>query len=285
MRIIKGQTVLVTGASRGIGVAIATAFAERGLNLVLTARRDVSVAPVAQNLSDRYGITAHPMACDMRNHDQIAALADHCATVLGGIDILVNNAGIDHTMPFDDRSSSDIVDMIETNLTGPMLLAHAIVPAMIARDGGHIVNIASLAGVMPSAYEEPYNASKYGLVGFTKSLRLSAQDQGWPISASAICPGFVSGAGIYEAMKSDYGISAPASMGTVSDEKVAQAVIRAVEKDLPDIVIMRGQPRLLAALAIVAPQFFERIIRWSDSSAPFRTVAQARAASRPLTPR
>ncbi len=285
MRIIKGQTVLVTGASRGIGVAIATAFAERGLNLVLTARRDVSVAPVAQNLSDRYGITAHPMACDMRHHDQIAALADHCATVLGGIDILVNNAGIDHTMPFDDRSSSDIVDMIETNLTGPILLAHAILPAMIARDGGHIVNIASLAGVMPSAYEEPYNASKYGLVGFTKSLRLSAQDQGWPISASAICPGFVSGAGIYEAMKSDYGISAPASMGTVSDEKVAQAVIRAVEKDLPDIVIMRGQPRLLAALAIVAPQFFERIIRWSDSSAPFRTVAQARAASRPLTPR
>ena len=217
------------------------------------------------------------MPADIGDPKSIAELAAKAEEHFGGVDILVNNAGIESTLRYDLRDAEEIRQMIAVNLTGPMELTRIVLPGMIERGRGHIVNIASVAGLMPSAYEEPYTATKYGLVGFTKSLRLTAQDCNWNVGASAICPGFMAGTGIYEDMKNRFGVTAPASMGTMSAERIGPAVIRAIEKDLPDVMLMRGRPRIVAGLATMAPRLFERLVKAVDSGSAFRRIAQERA--------
>lgn len=276
MKIKKGDTAIVTGASRGLGVFVAKALAERGVRLVIAARTGAALDGVAAMLRQSGGEVI-AVTADMGDPKSIAELAGTAAAHFGRIDILVNNAGVESTLRYDLRNADEIRQMIAINLTGPMELARLVLPGMIAAARGHIVNIASVAGLMPSAYEEPYTATKYGLVGFTKSLRLTAQDCNWNVGASAICPGFMAGTGIYEDMKNRFGVTAPASMGTRSAEEIGPAVIRAIEKNLPDVMLMKGRPRVVAGLATMAPRLFERIVKAVDSGSAFRKIAQERA--------
>lgn len=131
---------------------------------------------------------------------------------------------------------------------------------------------------MPTAYEELYSATKHGLVGFTRSLRASAQDMKWPISASAICPGFMDDTGIYVELKAEYKVGAPAWMGAIPAPKLGRAVIRAIENDLPDIIMMRGTPRLFMASLALMPRVYERLQLLLNPFALFRAAAKAKAA-------
>ncbi|MFC3965345.1 SDR family NAD(P)-dependent oxidoreductase [Nocardia jiangsuensis] len=281
MQITPGDTALVTGASRGIGRHIASALAEREVNVVLAARGAEQLNEVARAIRARSRARVTTLPVDLSDREQARALIARAEGAAGPIDLLINNAGVEATDRFDQRGYDDIAAFTDVNLLAPMLLTRAVLPGMIERDRGHIVNMASIAGLLPSAYEEPYNATKFGLIGFTRSLRLTAQDRGWAVSASAICPGFTAGAGMYEDMRAEFGIRAPASMGTLPVERVTEAVLRAVEQDRAETVVMRGAPRLVATAAAASPRVFERIARGLDLAAPFRLMADTRGHTEP----
>lgn len=276
MKIEPGMTALLTGASRGMGVHIAQALAQRGVNLVLAARSAAGLEAVAAELRTQHRIRVRCVPADMADEAALQALVESSLAEFGGIDVLVNNAGLESACRYDQTDPAGLRQMIEVNLLAPMLLSRLALPGMLARGRGHIVNIASVAGLVGSAYEEPYNASKFGLVGFTRALRLTAQDCGWPVSASVICPGFMSGAGMFADMAKQHGVTAPKLVGTVAAEALGPAVIEAIEMDLPDPILMKGTPRMNVALSVLAPRFFEKLTAWLDLSAPFRTAAKAR---------
>ena len=277
MKIEPGQTALVTGASRGMGVIMARALARRGVNLIIAARNAAQLEQVARQLEGEFQVKVAAIAADLGSSADLARLADAVAQ-RGGIDILLNNAGLELACSYEQRELADIEQMIAVNLTGPMLLTRLLLPGMIARGRGHIVNIASVAGMLATAYQEPYCATKAGLIGFTRALRLTAQDRKWPVSASLLSPGFMAGAGMYDDMQREHSVSAHKLIGTVNAEEMGPALIRAIEQDLPDVVLMKGTPRLNAALSAVAPRLYERIMAWMDFGAVFRVVAQRRAA-------
>lgn len=276
MKLKLGHVALVTGASRGLGVHIAGALARKGCDLALTARSEEALAETAGRIAAETGRTVETVVADMSNPDAARLIAERVEARFGRIDVLVNNAGIESTRRYDRHEPSDIEEMVAVNLRAPMLLTRHVLPGMIARRRGHVVNVASVGGLIAAAYEECYNATKFGLIGFTRSLRLSSRECRWGIGASSVCPGFTTGTGIYEAMRRDYGAEAPSLTGTNSAEAVGQAVVRAIERNLPDVVLMRGGQRLNAALSTVFPRTFEHILRWSDAAAPFRTVAAKR---------
>lgn len=277
MKIEPGQTALVTGASRGMGVIMARALARRGVNLIIAARNAAQLEQVARQLEGECKVAVAAIAADLGDSADLARLAGQVQQ-RGGVDILLNNAGLEEACSYERRDPAGIEQMIAVNLTGPMLLSRLLLPGMIARGRGHIVNIASVAGMLASPYQEPYCATKAGLIGFTRALRMTAQDQKWPVSASIISPGFMAGAGMYDDMQREHAVKAHALLGTVDAAEMGPALLRAIEQDLPDVVLMKGTPRLNAAISAMAPRLFERIMAWFDFGAVFRTVAQRRAA-------
>ncbi|WP_293406375.1 SDR family NAD(P)-dependent oxidoreductase [Phenylobacterium sp.] len=271
MKLETGQTALVTGASRGLGVEIARRLAAEGLDLILVARSRDALDQVAGDLRAAGAGQVRVLAADMSDLGSLPDLAQ----AVGAIDVLVNNAGMEAAAAYDERSPAEIADTIAVNLSAPMLLSHALLPGMLARGRGHIVNIASVAGLIAAPFNEPYSATKFGLVGFTRSLRMTARACGWPASASVVCPGFIDGAGMFETLKQDFGVVSD-GMGTAPLHDVGQAVVDAIEQDLPDVIIADGDPRQMAAMAVVQPLAFETASLGAPSTAMFRAVAEAR---------
>jgi len=270
MKLAEGQTALVTGASRGLGVEIARRLAQQGLDLVLAARSWADLQAVAADLRTATGRTVTVFKADMADPAAIADLAER-VEALGGVDVLVNNAGVESTLSFERRTPDEISQTVAINLTGPILLTR-----MLQRGRGHIVNISSAGGLLATPFNEPYSATKFGLVGFTRALRLTAQSLGWPVSASAVCPGFISGAGLFDALQRNYGVSAE-GLGVSPLEDVGTAVLQAIEDDLVDIIVAEGDLRPLAVLAITDPGTFEAGFLQSPGVAMFRSVAQMRS--------
>lgn len=275
MKLEAGMTALVTGASRGMGIHIVHSLAQRGLNLVLAARSAEGLEAVAAGLGSEYRGRVLTVPTDMADETALQVLAETALREFGGVDVLVNNAGIESARSYEQTDPAELRQMIEVNLLAPMLLTRLLLPGMLARGRGHIVNIASMAGLIGTAYEEPYNASKFGLVGFTRGLRLTAQDSGWPVSASVICPGFMSGVGMFADMEKQHAVTAPKLVGTVPAERLGPAVIEVIEKDLPDSILMKGTPRLNVAMSVLAPRFFEKLVSWLNLAGAFRTAAKA----------
>lgn len=176
MKLEPGQVALVTGASRGLGVEIARHLAARGLDLILAARSEAALGAVADELAAAGAGKVEIVAVDVSHGASLAALAQAAMNV----DVLVNNAGVEGAAAYNERTSVEIADTIAVNLTGPMLLSRALLPGMLARGRGHIVNIASVAGLIAVPFNEPYSATKFAMVGFTRSLRLTAKASGWP---------------------------------------------------------------------------------------------------------
>ena len=282
MKIQRGDTALVTGASRGLGVHIARALAQRGMNMVLAARSAAGLETTAQEFRG-LGVEVLTVPTDVGNADATATLVAAAIQKFGRIDVLINNAGIDTPLAFDQRTVAEIGETVQINLVAPIVLCRQVLPHMLRAGRGHIVNVASIAGVMSSPYEDLYVATKHGLVGFTRSLRLSAQDLKWPVSASALCPGFMDDAGMFESMKQNHGAKAPRAVGSMKAEVLGPATIRAIENDLPDVLVMKGAPRISAALQVLLPRLYEIITKRIDAGAPFRVSAAGNAAARART--
>ena len=280
--LLQGKSVLITAAAGGgIGFATARRCLEEGCRgLVISdihpRRLDEAVAALRKDHPQQ---AIHGKLANVAVESEVQALVEEAEQQLGCVDVLLNNAGLESACRYDLADPAGIQQMIAVNLTGPMLLSRLLLPGMIARGRGHIVNIASVAGLMATPYEETYNASKFGLVGFSRALRLTAEDNGWPVGVSVICPGFMAGTGMYHDMQQGHGVSAPAMLGTVDAEQMGPALIRAIENNLPDVVLMKGAPRLSAALGVLAPRLYAWIMHTFKLAAPFKVVAQSKTSA------
>ncbi len=273
MRDLRGRTAIVTGASRGLGPYIARALAAEGVNLSLAARSAGDLERVAEDMR-ALGVRAKAVAGDVTLAGDRARLVEATLAEFGRIDILVNNAGIEVTSHFERQGEEELVQTIDVNLTSAVLLTRQVIPVMLERKAGHVVNMASLAGKVPVPYSVPYAASKAGLVGFTESLRNEFRKRG--VSASVVCPGLVSEAGMYVQMQQDAGVKENFLAGTVTPKKVASDVVKAIRRDRPEMLVYRGPGRLVSAFSEAAPGVFERVFPLFGTFTLFRKIADAR---------
>lgn len=170
-------TVLITGASQGIGKATALLFAQNGYDVVLAAREPDRLHRVAQEIS-ALGREALAVPCDISDLDQVNALAEKAIAGYGNIDVLVNNAGICSTGPFENTSMEDWHKIINVNLWGYIYTTYALLPQFLARGTGTIINVGSFGGKVPLPYMTAYCTSKYAVTGFTETLRLEMEPLG-----------------------------------------------------------------------------------------------------------
>jgi 3-oxoacyl-[acyl-carrier protein] reductase len=186
--VLTGQVAVVTGASRGIGLAIARHLGLMGARLSLCARNEVNLESAASDLRAA-GIQVLARRTDVTRADEVASLVSETQRTLGPVDILVNNAGIGIFGPFMQQTEAEWNATVNTNLKSVFLASQAVAPEMIRRKTGHIINIASLAGKSTFANGAIYCASKWGLLGLTGCMAEELRAHG--IRVSAICPGSV----------------------------------------------------------------------------------------------
>lgn len=186
---LKGKTALVTGATKGIGRGIAEALVRAGVNVCISARREAEIETAVGELSELGEAGVAGAVCDVRDCDEVKALIAHTVTEFGGIDILINNAGIGIFESVEKMSPEDFRAVLETNLFGVFYGCHEAIPIMKKRGGGYIINISSLAGTNAHPQMAAYNASKFGLNGFSEALMQEIRHDG--IKVSYIMPGSV----------------------------------------------------------------------------------------------
>jgi 3-hydroxybutyrate dehydrogenase len=187
---LKDKTALITGGGRGIGRAIAFAFAREGARVALLARTDSEITRVAAEIKSECGSEAVSFACDVSDRESITRAFANVAEKFGrGIDILVNNAGIAESAPLLKTDDEMWLRHIGINLSGTFYATRAALPAMLATGWGRVINIASIAGKTGAPYISAYSASKHGVVGLTRCLALEVATKG--ITVNAICPGYV----------------------------------------------------------------------------------------------
>ena len=272
MKIQATDTVLITGASGGLGTHITREFARRGVRLALTAFPGNDLEELRAEV-ERHGCKCIAFASDLRSRSELQQAVETVIKRFGHVDILVNNAGIEFTSYYHELSEANILDVLNINLEAPMILARLLLPQMLKQRHGHVINISSLAGKSGPAFQEPYSASKAGLIAFTESLRATYHNSG--ISASVIVPGFVE-AGIYEQLKVRAGCGAPALLGTSSPNVVARAVLRAIEQDIPEIIVNPLPVRPLLAFTALFPSAGEWLIGKLGSTQFFQKAANAK---------
>ncbi len=185
---LEGKCAVVTGGSKGIGYAIAEALVKNGADVFICARDKGELKQAIEGLS-RHG-RAEGETCDVRSEDQVRMMLEECDRVFGGVDILVNNAGIGYFgKTVEEMSADEFRQTLETNLFGTFYTCHYAIPIMKRRGGGYILNISSLAGQNPHPKMAAYNASKFGLNGFTEAMMQEVRQD--DIKVSYICPGSV----------------------------------------------------------------------------------------------
>ena len=184
---IEGQFAVVTGGSRGIGYAITEALLKEGARVAICGRDPRRLREAVEELSALGTVVGRP--CDVGLWEDVEQLFKFVDSELGGVDILVNNAGVGRFGAVHELPPADWDEVIRTNLSGPFYCSHLAVPRMLQRGGGFILNIGSLAGKHPFAGGAAYNASKFGLAGFTEAVMLDVRHDN--IRVSTIMPGSV----------------------------------------------------------------------------------------------
>jgi short-subunit dehydrogenase len=243
---IAGKKVLLTGATGGIGRSIASTLAGAGGKLILSGRSSEALETLATSLP---GDGHQVMPADLGEPGAALALADRA----GEVDVLVANAALPSTGRITELTDEQVARMLRINLEAPILIAQSLTPAMLDRGEGKLVMIGSLAGKAGSPRSSIYNATKFGLRGFVFGL---AQDlAGTPVSATLVAPGFVREAGMF----ADSGASAPAGMGTTTPERVAAAVLKAVDSRKVEISVAPLVQRTMAHLGLMSPHLSHRI--------------------------
>lgn len=186
---LAGQVAVVTGASRGIGAAIAQRLAREGAHVVATARSAAAVRQLTDQIRESGG-RASPLELDVRHDDSVAAFGTRVRELAGPPSVIVNNAGVMAVAPFIDTEMSVWSEVMDVNLFGAVRVTREFLPAMQERGTGRVINVASTAGKYGSPFQSAYNASKHALLGLTKCVALEVAAAG--VRVNAICPGFVS---------------------------------------------------------------------------------------------
>lgn len=246
MASMKGKTALVTGGSRGLGPYIARFLAAEGVNLALTARSEDGLKATAEQIvSDDIRVNVYP--ADITDHDARVSLLNDVKADFKNIDFLINNAGMEWVSAYTDLSPDYIETMVSTNLVAPMLLTHLVLPGMLAKGEGHIVNISSLGGKRGNPYAATYAGTKAGIIEWTRGIRQELNCSG--VGLSVICPGFVAEAGMF----AEYNKKPPWIAGQTTPDKVAKAVVRSIKNNIGEIVVNPGPAWLIPILDAINP--------------------------------
>ena len=230
---LEGKVAVVTGGTRGIGRGIAEALAREGINVSISARSRNEIDETVEALLRLGKSRAMGVVCDVRDHSQVKACFERTVQELGRLDILVNNAGIGKFQSVEEMSPQDFRDILETNLFGVFYCCHEAIPLMKQNGGGYIINISSLAGTNAHPRMAAYNASKFGLNGFSEALMQEVRHDG--IKVSYIMPGSVN---------TEFGGDTPSDEKSwqLRPEDIAEVVLdllRHDERSLPSRVEIR----------------------------------------------
>ena len=183
------MNILITGASRGIGKSVAIEFAKNKHNIIICAKSDLEGLQNTKRLVENEGVSCYIGLCDVTNEDSVKKFISDSAKAIGQTDILINNAGISYIGLLQDMSITDWRNILDTNLTSAFLMSKYIIPGMLKKQSGHIINISSVWGNSGASTEVAYSASKGGLNSFTKALAKELAPSN--ILVNAISPGFI----------------------------------------------------------------------------------------------
>ncbi|MGW7001582.1 SDR family NAD(P)-dependent oxidoreductase [Streptomyces sp. NPDC054933] len=261
---IAGSTVLLTGATGGIGRVIARQLTEKGARLALTGRRADALEPVAAEFNAR-GVVA-----DLADAAQVARLAETCADS----EILIANAALPSSGDLLDYTPEQLDRALAVNLRAAIALSRLLAPRMVEMGRGHIVLIGSISGKAATRSSSLYNATKFGLRGFAHGFRQDLHGTG--VGVSLVQPGFVRDAGMFAAT----GATPPGGVRTVSPEQVAAGVIRAIERDVCEVNVAPLELRLLSAIAGQFPGFAEKVQRRAGAERAIARIVDAQRQTR-----
>ncbi len=261
---ISGSTVLLTGATGGLGHAIARALSASGAELILTGRRSDVLEPLASELS------ARALTVDLSEPADVERLLSEA----GELDILVANAALPASGLLKSFTTEQIDRALEVNLRAPIVMAHALLPEMVKRNRGHLLFMSSLSGKTGTAGSSIYNATKFGLRGFAMAMR--AELHGTSVGVSAVFPGFIREAGMF----AESGVKLPTGVGTRSPEDVAKAVVQAIEHNRGEVDVAPISLRLGSAFSGLAPEISASFARKMGSDKIAHQLADVQSAKR-----
>jgi len=256
---LKGKVVLLTGGSRGIGPIITNSLAHKGAVIALAARSQTGLEEVAGHLK-ALNANVRIFPVDLRESLQRERLIGSVIREMGTIDILVNNAGLETEGAYSELPWRSIQENIEVNLTAPMALTHLILPEMLKKKSGYIVNIASIAAKNGAPYAAVYSGTKAGLAEWTRALRLELAGTG--IRFSTIFPGYVRELGMF----AKFGVKSPRIIGSCSPDQVAKAVVKAIENEKPETIVNSRPLRYVFFLNELSPTLGDWIMRISGAN-------------------
>lgn len=242
---ISGSTVLLTGATGGIGQAIAQAVADRGGRLIVTGRR----GDMLEELAAEYGGRA--VVVDLAERADVTRLIEE----VGDVDIVIANAALPASGALDSFTVNEIDRALDVNLRAPIVLAREFAPRMAAQGRGHLLFMSSILGKSAMTGSAVYSATKYGLRGFSAALRADLRESG--VGVSVVFPGMVREAGMFADTKVDL----PPGAGTSSPQEVAAAVVSAIEKNRGEVDVAPLSVRAMSMVAGVAPEFAAGLMR------------------------
>jgi len=269
------RNAIVTGASHGIGQYIARALAARRMNLLLVARSEAELARLAGELGGAIKVSV--AAIDLGGPQAARQVAAAAAAELERVDVLVNNAATEPQTRFHVLTPTEIEHVLQVDLISPLLLARMLLPGMLQRGYGRIVNVSSLAGHTSFPYTEAYAAAKDGLTAFSRVLHSDYRRTG--VSATSLILGPVKDTGVSARTLTETGLTARTAF-SVSPQKVAAATVRAIDKPKPEMVISVGPGRALKALMDYFPGLGPGLNRLSGADKLMTAVADHREAAR-----
>jgi short-subunit dehydrogenase len=252
MTAIAGKTVLLTGASRGIGVFIARALAREKATVIGVSRSKEKLDKVCVEVNTLGG-KGISIPFDISKVEELPDLLQQINQLVGPVDILINNAGIEIYRAFQDYSLAELKSVLSLNLLAAMELTRLLLPSMLRQGSGHVVNITSLGGKKGSPYDTIYCSSKAGLLIFSDALRQELAGTG--VEISAISPGYVAECGMF----ADTHVPAPNLAGKSTPEQVVRAVVRAIQQNKAEVIVNQDPvTEALTKVLFAVEQFFPR---------------------------
>jgi short-subunit dehydrogenase len=266
MKEIGGKVAIVTGASRGLGKTVAETLFDHGVKLLVTARSADELEAVRAGF-DRKGTRSIAIAGDITDEEHRARLIAAALSHFGSLDILVNNAGTDDPRRITEVTLEGVSSMFNLNVVALIDMTMKALPTMLAQGSGHIVNMASLAGLAPVPYSSVYSATKHAIIGFSASIRYELEDQG--IEVSAVCPYFVSDAGLFH----DNTEGQTSGIPTVTPTQVADGVIKAITGNHERVLVSPAFVKFTPVGVGISPKLVARLGRMTGSYEAMRAVA------------
>jgi short-subunit dehydrogenase len=253
MKTIANKTVVLTGASGGIGAFIARALAKERATVVSISRSKEGLERIRAEVETAGG-KGISIPFDISKLNDLSNLVEQIERLAGPVDILINNAAIEKYRPFEKYTLEDIQSMSITNLLAPMELTRLLLPKMLDRDFGHIVNIASGAGKKGAPYNSIYSATKAGLIMWSDAIGQELANTN--VGVSVICPGYTD-AGMFHVL----GITPPKAVRVAPPEEVANVIINAIAQNQKEVILDGSISKLLSAMSQLSPQFGDAIFR------------------------